>query len=395
MDSRVVTRTKTMVEGDVAQVVSTAPLPLAGFTIGVTAARRAEDFAALLIRKGAMVLHAPAIKIIPLADDDELERATESVVQSPPDIVIATTGIGFRGWVEAAESWGESGRLLHALKRTRVLSRGPKTTGAIRAAGLREEWSPEGESAAEVVRYLLTEGVAGVRIAVQLHGTGSQWEVQYDICAALRDAGAVVLPVPVYRWTPPADLGPLDRLIDACVSGALDALTFTSAPAVASVLSRAKASGMFDELRTALRGGMLVACVGPVTAAPLQAIDVPTVQPAKARLGALARYLVEELPARVPQLDVAGSALSIRGQGVVLDGEMKALPPAGMALLRALARCPGHVVSMQELLVALPGNSDDTHAVEAAVGRLRALLGEPRLVQTVVKRGYRLAVELA
>ncbi|MGZ6807917.1 MAG: uroporphyrinogen-III synthase, partial [Mycobacteriaceae bacterium] len=121
-----------MVEGDVAQVVSTAPLPLAGFTIGVTAARRAEDFAALLIRKGAMVLHAPAIKIIPLADDDELERATESVVQSPPDIVIATTGIGFRGWVEAAESWGESGRLLHALKRTRVLSRGPKTTGAIR-----------------------------------------------------------------------------------------------------------------------------------------------------------------------------------------------------------------------------------------------------------------------
>ncbi|MGZ4558402.1 MAG: uroporphyrinogen-III synthase, partial [Mycobacteriaceae bacterium] len=50
-----------MAEGDVAQVVSTAPLPLAGFTIGVTAARRAEDFAALLIRKGAMVLHAPAI----------------------------------------------------------------------------------------------------------------------------------------------------------------------------------------------------------------------------------------------------------------------------------------------------------------------------------------------
>jgi uroporphyrinogen-III synthase len=49
---------------------------------------------------------------------------------------------------------------------------------------------------------------------------------------------------------------------------------------------------------------------------------------------------------------------------------------------------------MQELLVALPGNSDDTHAVEAAVGRLRALLGEPRLVQTVMKRGYRLAVEL-
>lgn len=370
-----------------------APLPLAGFTIGVTAARRAEDFAALLTRKGAAVLHAPAITIIPLADDDELERVTTAVVASAPDIVIATTGIGFRGWVEAAESWGESGQLLHALASSRVFSRGPKTTGAIRAAGLREEWSPDGESAVEVAHHLLAEGVAGKRIAVQLHGTSTQWEVQYDICAALREGGAEVMEVPVYRWSAPADVGPLDRLVDACVAGTLDALTFTSAPAVASLLTRAKASGTFEQLRVALRDGVLVACVGPVTAAPLEAIGVPTVQPARARLGALARYLVEELPRQAMLLDVAGSALSIRGQGVVLDGELKVLPPAGMALLRALARCPGHVVSMQELLSELPGNSGDTHAVEAAVGRLRALLGRPQLVQTVVKRGYRLAVE--
>jgi uroporphyrinogen-III synthase len=31
--------------------------------------------------------------------------------------------------------------------------------------------------------------------------------------------------------------------------------------------------------------------------------------------------------------------------------------------------------------------------VEAAVARLRGALGEPRLIQTVVKRGYRLAVD--
>jgi uroporphyrinogen-III synthase len=35
----------------------------------------------------------------------------------------------------------------------------------------------------------------------------------------------------------------------------------------------------------------------------------------------------------------------------------------------------------------------DAHAVETAVGRLRAALGEPTLVTTVVKRGYRLAVD--
>jgi len=33
------------------------------------------------------------------------------------------------------------------------------------------------------------------------------------------------------------------------------------------------------------------------------------------------------------------------------------------------------------------------HAVETAIGRLRTALGQPKLVQTVVKRGYRLALE--
>lgn len=40
-----------------------------------------------------------------------------------------------------------------------------------------------------------------------------------------------------------------------------------------------------------------------------------------------------------------------------------------------------------------PGDGGDEHAVEVAVGRLRTALGDPRIIQTVVKRGYRLAYE--
>ncbi|MFE2434717.1 hypothetical protein ACFXA8_08415, partial [Streptomyces sp. NPDC059409] len=39
--------------------------PLAGFTVGVTAARRADELGALLQRRGAAVLHAPALRIVP------------------------------------------------------------------------------------------------------------------------------------------------------------------------------------------------------------------------------------------------------------------------------------------------------------------------------------------
>ena len=80
--------------------------PLSGYTVGVTAARRAEEFSALLERRGATVVHAPAIRIVPLVDDTELFAATRAVIADPVDVVVATTGIGFRGWVEAAEGWG-------------------------------------------------------------------------------------------------------------------------------------------------------------------------------------------------------------------------------------------------------------------------------------------------
>ena len=80
--------------------------PLAGYTIGITAARRREEFAAALERRGAKVLCGPAIRIVPLEDDRELREATERCLQAPLDFVVATTGIGFRGWMDAAEAWG-------------------------------------------------------------------------------------------------------------------------------------------------------------------------------------------------------------------------------------------------------------------------------------------------
>ncbi|MGC5410909.1 uroporphyrinogen-III synthase, partial [Streptomyces sp. DT225] len=86
--------------------------PLAGFTVGVTAARRAEELGTLLRRRGATVVHAPALRIVPLADDGELLAATEQLVAETPDVVVATTAIGFRGWIEAADGWGIGDRLL-------------------------------------------------------------------------------------------------------------------------------------------------------------------------------------------------------------------------------------------------------------------------------------------
>ncbi|MFC8170345.1 MULTISPECIES: uroporphyrinogen-III synthase [unclassified Streptomyces] len=362
--------------------------PLAGFTVGVTAARRADELIALLRRRGAAVVHGPALRIVPLADDTELLAATKDLIGHAPDVVVATTAIGFRGWVEAADGWGCGEELLAVLRDVELLARGPKVKGAVRAAGLTESWSPSSESMAEVLDRLLDEGVAGRRIALQLHG-----EPLPGFVEALREGGAEVVGVPVYRWLQPEDTGPLDRLLDAVLARGVDAVTFTSAPAAASLFSRAAERGVRADLVAALRHDVLAVCVGPVTALRLQAEDIDTYQPERFRLGPLVQVLCTELPARARVLPVAGHRVEVRGHAVLVDGALRPVPPAGMALLGLLARRPGWVVSRADLLRALPGAGRDEHAVETAMARLRTALGTPKLIQTVVKRGYRLALD--
>jgi uroporphyrinogen-III synthase len=268
--------------------------PLAGYTVGITAERRREELATALERRGATVISGPAIAIVPLADDRELRAATERCLQAPLDIVVGTTGVGFRGWLEAAAGWGLGEPLTSAISRSTLLARGPKVRGAIRAAGLREAWSPESESSAEVLEHLRADfELAGKRIAVQLHG-----DPLTDFLQTLRQAGAEVIEVPVYRWLPPADPAPLHRLIEAVVAGDVDAVAFTSAPAAASFLATAGQQGQAEAVRAALRGPVLAACVGPVTAAPLVQAGIPVIQPDRSRLGALVKEIAEQLPRR-------------------------------------------------------------------------------------------------
>ncbi|KRE27494.1 bifunctional uroporphyrinogen-III synthetase/response regulator domain protein [Mycobacterium sp. Soil538] len=370
--------------------------PLTGFRVAVTSARRADELAALLTRRGATVTSAAAIEMVPLPDDDELRQRTRALIDQPPDIVIATTGIGFRGWIAAADGWGLATELTAALAKARVVSRGPKATGALRAAGLPEEWSPDSESSREVLHYLVAGGIAGARIAVQLHGATADWDPFPEFLDELRSAGADVVPIRVYRWHPAPRNGDFDALVADIAAEKFDAVSFTSAPAVASVLLRAREMGIEAEVLEALRGGVHAMCVGPVTARPLVRLGIPTSAPERMRLGALARHITDELPLlQARTVPVAGHLLEIRGNCVLVDGAVKAMSPAAMATIRALAQHPGAVVSRTDLLRALPGSGTDTHAVETAVLRLRTALGDKKMVATVVKRGYRLPVDEA
>ncbi len=345
----------------------------------------------MLRRRGARVLHGPAIRTLPLGPEEGLRRATEMLVAAPPDVVVANTGIGIRSWFAAAESWGLGDDLTRALAGARILARGPKAAGAVLTAGLPVAWRAPSETLAEVVERLLGEPVAGTRIALQLDGNSEQRQSE-----RMRRAGADVVGVPVYRWTLPSDRRPALRVVEAACAGHLDAVTFTSAAALDNLFVLADRRDQGPQLRDALNDRVLAMCVGPVCAQVAANHGVRGLEPERPRLGSMVHSLTEHLAARRQHLRLGGIEVVVQGALVTIRGRRVTLREREQAVFAALFRTPGAVVSRGELLRGVWGTATaDKHALEVTVARLRKRLGPAgAALHTVIRRGYRLDAEL-
>jgi uroporphyrinogen-III synthase len=377
--------------------MSPAPLgPLTGFTIGVTACRRAAEQIELLERKGATVVHGAAIQTHPLIAEAELAEATRAVVEDPPDFTLLSTGIGVRAWFEAAESLDLAERLLAALGRSTVIARGPKAHGAAVTNGLQVDWQTPGGRASEMVDHLASIGVDGRRVAVQLDGASGA-----PLAKAVTEIGAAAVAVPVYEWTMPADTTAAERLVEAMVDGRVDGITFTARPQVENLLTIAERMGALDDLLAALAGPVTVVCVGPVCASALTDLDLPEpVQPERYRLGSMVLALAAAFGDQARPLTLAGIDVRVQGRAVALPCDLDGGGPVTVWLtdkerlvLDALAERPGVVWGKDELLDRVwAGTESDPHVVEVTVGRLRQRLGPAGAgIETVIRRGYRLS----
>jgi uroporphyrinogen-III synthase len=374
--------------------LSSTPRPtlsaaLDGCTIVIAVDRRSSELAAALERHGAQVRHAPALTIVPHIDDDALIAATRELIALQPDVVVATTGVGFRGWMEAADEAGLLDELHLALSRAQIVARGPKARGAIQQAGLTADWVAESETSAELGEFLLAEGVGGKRVAVQHHGSGAD-----GLDELFEGAGADVVSLTVYRWGPPPDPAAVSRSVIAAAQGEVDAVLFTSAPGAAEWIAAARNEAALDEIvdREA-EGRLLMAAVGPITAGPLQEAGLRPLIAERGRLGSLVRAVVTHFGGGgAASLATSAGRLELRSTGIVLDGRHIPLSRSATDIVAALFDAQGGVVSRPRLQAVLPRSGENTHAVEMAVARLRESLGVPDLVKTVVKRGYRLNV---
>jgi uroporphyrinogen-III synthase len=358
--------------------------PLSGFTIGITGHRRWDEQAEMLTRRGAQVVHGPVMHTTLLHDADATLAATQRALDGPVDAVVLTTGIGTRSWFAAAESSGLDAELRIVGNRATVVARGPKARSAAIGAGLDVDWQAPNETSDEMVAHLERLGVRRKRVIVQRDGGDGL------VATRLRDLGADVVDVPVYRWHPPDDQAPARRLLEAATAGRVHALTFTCAYAVGNAFHLAPdPEGLADALNSTVHA----VAVGPVCADALRRHGVTrVVEPGRARLGAMVQALVSTLVASHRVLVLGDQRTRWQGAALVhADDTVTVLTPGEERVLDRLVRRAPAVVAKASLVDA----GVDAHAGEAAVARLRAKLGPLGAgIRAVPRRGYSCALQV-
>ncbi len=363
--------------------------PLAGFKIGVTADRRADEQIRLLSGRGADCVHGPVIKTLPIDSTDAIGEITGVLCDDPPDLIVLTTGLGVRGWLEAADSFHLGDRLQDLFVGAELYPRGAKARGALVTAGFAAATDAPLGQYSDILDALAARGVDRTRVAIQLDGAGAG-----PLCDAIEELGADVVRVPVYRWSLPADTGPAERLVRAVAERRVDAVTFTAKPAIENFFEIADRCGSSDEVMRAFSSGAVVPfCVGPVCATGITDVGLPEpMVPERHRLGALVQQLTHHFAAASRTFELAGVEVQAQGRLAKVVGQPDAwMTDRERSVFDILTSEPRIVHSKQSLLrSAWPGSESDEHLVEVTIARLRQRLGPASPgIETVMRRGYR------
>ncbi len=258
--------------------------------------RRAADLEKMLQQCGANAVVAPSMREIPLEERGEIIEYARRLIDGQFDLVILMTGVGLRQLIAAVEGVLNPRDLINALGQATTLARGPKPVMVLREWGLRPTYvASEPNTWRELLATIDQQelDLHGKHVAVQEYGISNT-----QLLDALRERGAEVTSVRIYRWDLPEDTEPLERAVRAIASGQADVLMFTSSPQVLHVLRMAAELGLLSEFKVALNS-IVVASVGPTTSEALREQGLPVdVEPPHPKIG----HLVSTTAARAAEL---------------------------------------------------------------------------------------------
>jgi uroporphyrinogen III methyltransferase/synthase len=248
--------------------------PLFGKRIVVTrAAAVGGGLAEQLRALGADVLDAPATTI-EAVDHAAIDGAIASIADYQWLVLTSPTGVRF--FFDALDRAGLDSRALANLE---IAVIGPSTAAALESRGLKADVIPSIFVAESLLETLSGLDVAGARV---LYATAD--DARDVLASGLREAGAVVDVVAMYRSVPLLDDPRVDEIRRAVEEHRVDLVCVTSASGV---------SGFVAQVGAERARGVRCASIGPVTsdAARSAGMEVVT-EPAQASIADLVRSVV-------------------------------------------------------------------------------------------------------
>jgi uroporphyrinogen-III synthase len=264
-----------------------------GLRVLALESRHAKEIAKLIASYGGNPTVAPAVREVSLESGAALDFASR-LLAGKFDLVIFLTGAGTRALVTAVEGSYSRQEIAAALERTVVVARGVKPVSALREIGIKPSFvAPEPNTWREVLRILDDEVAAshplkGLQVAVQEYGVPSK-----ELLAGLRERGASVTAVPVYTWSLPEDIAPLQQAARAIAAGELDVVVLTSAVQITHLFQVAAELKIEDSVRHGLER-MVIASIGPSTSERIRALGLqPDMEASHPRMGFLVKEAAE------------------------------------------------------------------------------------------------------
>jgi uroporphyrinogen decarboxylase len=253
--------------------------------------RNAAEMARLIEKFSGRPFVSPSMREVPIEHNREAVDFANRLLTGEIDVMIFTTGVGFRHLLAAVEKHVDRQRYLHSLADITTICRGPKPVAAMAEVELKPTHRvPEPNT----WRELLATIDAGVPIANHTVGLQEYGITNRSLIAGLEARGAKVVNVRVYQWDLPADAKPLEENIRAMVAGERDVAIFTSGHQVANLLRMAQQLGMEQPLREAIER-MAVASVGPTTSEMLREHELPVdIEPEHPKMGPLVAAAAEQ-----------------------------------------------------------------------------------------------------
>ena len=230
-----------------------------GLTVAAFESRMAAEMTRLIERHGGKPLVAPALQEIPLEDNSAALQFGELLLTEGLDVLVLLTGAGTTTLFEILHSRHAKDTIKNALKETVLIARGPKPVAALKTLGFQPTLTvPEPNTWVDVVSTLdAYRPVKGLRVAVQEYGLPNR-----DLLEALKQRGANVVSVPVYRWALPEDTAPLKQVIDQILAGQVQVLLITNAAQIDHVMQVLEQEGNTAQFKTTCKK-LVIASIGP------------------------------------------------------------------------------------------------------------------------------------